>query len=53
MKKHTVSHLSIKALKFSKFFADVSIAQETNNYNSFSGFCSPEFDNFMTQLAIF
>ena len=44
--KHTFSYLLTKALKFNKNFADVSISD-------FSGFCSPELDSFLKDLAIF
>ena len=53
-RNHTVGHhVFMETLKFSKFFGDAIIAQEIQNSNNFSGFCSPEVDNFMTQLAIF
>ena len=51
-KKHSVCHLFIKTLEFRKFIADNSIAQEIQNFDNFPGFRNPEFDNFMTQLAI-
>ena len=44
-KKHTAN------LKFSKFIADISIAQEKRNFNNFTLFLNPEFDSLMTQLA--
>ena len=34
-------------------FADVSIFEKIQNFDNFSGFCSPEFDLFMKDLAIF
>ena len=40
----------MKALKFNKNFADVSISEKIQN---FDGFCSPEFDIFLRDLAIF
>ena len=43
----------MKALKFDKNFADVSISEKIQNFNDFSGFCSPEFDSFLRDLAIF
>ena len=43
----------IKTLKFSKFVADISIAQEIQDSINFSIFFNPEFDNCMTQLTIF
>ena len=36
-KKQTVGRLFINTLKFSKFLADVSIAQEIQNFNNFNG----------------
>ena len=52
-KKHSAGHLFIKILKFSKFIADVSIAQEIQNFNNLTPFLNSEFDSLMTQLAIF
>ena len=43
----------MKALKFNKNFDDVSIFEKIRNFDDFSGFCSPEFDNFVRDLAIF
>ena len=43
----------MKALKFNKKFADVSISEKIQNFYDFSGFCSPEFDSFSRDLAIF
>ena len=44
----------MKALKFNKkFFADVSICEQMQNFDGFSGFCSPVFDSFLRDLAIF
>ena len=40
-------------LKFNKNFADVSISEKIQNFDDFSGFCSPEFDSFLRDLAIF
>ena len=40
------SHLAI-------FFADIRILLEMQNCENFSGFCSPELDNFITYLASF
>ena len=38
VKKHTVGHIFIKRLKFSKFIADISIAQDIRNFDNFTGF---------------
>ena len=43
----------MKALKFNKKFADVSISEKIQNFDDFSGFCSPKFDSFLRDLAIF
>ena len=43
----------MKALKFNKKFADVSISEKIPNFDDFSGFCSPEFDSFLRDLATF
>ena len=43
----------MKELKFNKKFADISISKKIQNFDDFSGFCSPEFDNFLRDLAIF
>ena len=51
--KHTFGYLFMKALKFSKTFADVSISEKNKNFDDFSGFCSPEFDSSLRNLAIF
>ena len=53
MKKHTAGHLFTKTLKFSKFIADISVAQEIQNVHNLTPFLNPEFDSLMTQLAIF
>ena len=45
--------LVIFLLKFSKFIADISIAQEIQNFNDLTPFLNPEFDSLMAQLAIF
>ena len=42
-----------KALKFNKNFADISISEKIQNFDDFSGFCIPEFDSFLRDLAIF
>ena len=34
-------------------FADVSIFEKIQNFDNFRGFCSPKFDLFMKDLAIF
>ena len=43
----------MKALKFNKTFDGVSIFEKIRNFDDFSGFCSPEFDSFVRDLAIF
>ena len=43
----------MKALKFNKTLADVSISEKIQNFDDFSGFCSPELDSFLRDLAIF
>ena len=43
----------MKALKFNKNFAGVSISGKIQNFDDFSGFCSPVFDSFLRDLAIF
>ena len=43
----------MKALKFNKKFADVSISEKIQNFDDFSGFCRPVFDSFLRDLAIF
>ena len=43
----------MKALKFNNKFADVSISEKIQKFYDFSGFCSPEFDSFLKDLAIF
>ena len=44
-KKHTAGQLFVKTLKFSKFIAGISIAQEIWNVNDFTPFLNPEFDS--------
>ena len=44
--------LLVKQSKFNKNFADVSIYEKIQNFDDFIGFCSPEFDSFMRDLAI-
>ena len=39
--KHPVGHLSLSNIEFSKFVADVSIAQEIQDSNTFSGIFQP------------
>ena len=48
--KKTYCWSSIKTLKFSKFIADISIAEEIRNFNNLTPFLNPEFDSLMTQL---
>ena len=43
----------MKALKFDKKFADVDISEKIQMFDDFSGFCSPVFDSFLRDLAIF
>ena len=50
--KHTFGHCFMKALKFNQKF-DVSISEKTQNFDDFTGFCSPEFGSFLRDLAIF
>ena len=43
-----------KSFKFKKkYFAGVNISEKTENFDDFCGFCSPEFDRFLRDLAIF
>ena len=42
-----------KHWNLTKNFADVSISEKIRHFDNFRGFCSPEFDSFMTDLAIF
>ena len=51
--KHTFGYLFMKALKCNQKFADVIISEKIQNFDDFSGFCSPEFDRFLGDLAIF
>ena len=51
-KKHIFGYLFMKALNLTKI-ADVSISEKIQNFDHFSGFCSPEFDSFFGDLAIF
>ena len=53
MEKHTFGYLFMKALKFNKNFDDVSTFEKIRNFDHFSGFCSPEFDCLVRDLAIF
>ena len=50
-KKHTFGYLFLKTLKFNKKIANVSIFEKIQNFDDFSGFCSPEFDSFMRDLG--
>ena len=43
----------IKTLKFDKTFCYVSIFEKIQNFDNFSDFCSPEFDLFIKDSAIF
>ena len=49
---HTFGYLLMKALKLNKKIADVCISEKIKNFDDFSGFCSPEFDSFLRDLAI-
>ena len=40
-------------MNLTKNFDDVSIFEKIQNFDDFSGFCSPEFDSFVRDLAIF
>ena len=42
----------MKILKLTKNFADISISEKIQYFDDFSGFCSPKFDSFLTDLAI-
>ena len=53
MEKQTFGYLFMKILKFNKNFDDVSTFEKIRNFDYFSGFCSPEFDCFVRDLAIF
>ena len=37
----------MKALKLNKKIDDVSISEKIQNFDDFSGFCSPNFDSFL------
>ena len=43
----------MKTLKFKTNFDDVSTFEKIRNFDYFSGFCSPEFDCLVRDLAIF
>ena len=51
--KNASGYLFMKGLKFDKNVADVSILVKIQNFDDFGGFCSPEFDSFLKDLAIF
>ena len=51
--KHTFGYLFMKALKFNKNSADVSISEKLQSFDDFSGFCSLDFDSFLRDLTIF
>ena len=46
-------YVFMKALEINKTFSDISIFEKIQNFDDFSGFCSPEFDSFLSDLAIF
>ena len=50
---YTFGYIFMKALKFNKKLADVSISEKIQNFDDFSCLCSPEFDSFLRDLAIF
>ena len=50
MEKHTFGYLF---MNLATNFDDVSIFEKIRNFDDFSGFCSPEFDSFVRDLAIF
>ena len=50
VQKHTFGYLF---MNLTKNFDDVSIFEKIRNFDDFSGFCSPEFDSFVRDLAIF
>ena len=43
----------MKTLKFNKKITNVIISEKIQNFDDFSGYYSPECDNFMRDLAIF
>ena len=43
----------MKSFKLKKYFAGVNISEKTENFDDFSGLCSPEFGYFLRDLAIF
>ena len=53
MEKHTFGYLFMKTLKFNKKIDDVSTFEKIRNVDYFSGFCSPEFNCLVRDLAIF
>ena len=53
VEKHTFGYLFMKALKFHKKIDYVSTFEKIRNFDDFSGFCSPEFDSFVRDSAIF
>ena len=46
------SWVLIMTRPLTKIIADVSISEKIQNFDDFSGFCSPEFDSFLRDLAI-
>ena len=50
VEKHAFGYLFTN---LTKNFDDVSIFEKIRNFDDFSGFCSPEFDSFVRDLAIF
>ena len=40
-------------MNLTKNFDDISIFEKIRNSDDFSGFCSPEFDSFVRDFAIF
>ena len=53
VEKHTFGYLFMKTLNLTKKFDDVSTFEKIRNFDYFSGFCSPEFDCLVRDLAIF
>ena len=51
--KHTVGHIFIKELKFSKFIADINIALEMRNFDNFDGFLQSRIWQFYDTVSYF
>ena len=50
---HAFGYLLSNHCNSTESFADVSISGKMQKFDNFSGFCSPEFDLFIKNLAIF